>query len=112
MEGEGVGAVRREQEIDAKGHLLSGKRHRGAAHPLTRSKMPALVELTVIRQEHLWHDAEQPAAMDRDAAIIETPPPAKRRADHKHRAQLSAGGDKPRDLPDHGIEHRVLKQQI
>ena len=74
--------------------------------------MPALVELAVIRQEHLWHDAEQPAAMDRDAAIIETPPPAKRRADDKHRVQLFAGGDKPRDLRDHGIEHRVLKQQI
>src|SRR5207237_6537336 len=76
MKAEGVRTARREQEIDAERRLLSGERHRRATHALARGKMPALVELTVIRQEHLWYDAEQPAAMERDAGIIEASPPA------------------------------------
>ena len=47
--------------------------------------MPPLVELAVIRQKHLRHDAEQLAAVDRDRAIVEPPLPPQRRPDDEDR---------------------------
>jgi hypothetical protein len=74
--------------------------------------MPPLVEFAVIRQEHLRHDTEQPAAMDRDAAIVEPSPPTQRRADDKDRKHFLAGGGQPLELRGDRVEHRVLKQQV
>ena len=50
--------------------------------------------------------------MDREAAIIEPPSPAQRRADHKDRVELSARRHEPVYLARHRVEHRILKQQI
>ena len=74
--------------------------------------MAALVEFAVVRQEHLRHHPEQMPAVDHQAAIVEPPLDAQRRADDEHRRQLLAGGDQPIDLRRDGVEHGILKQQI
>ena len=110
MKGEFVGTTGGEQQIGAERRLLPGERDRRVAQPFARGEMPPLVELAIIRQEHLRHDAEQPAAVDRDAAIVKPAAPAQWRTDDKDRRQLLAGRDEARDLSGDRLEHRVLKQ--
>ena len=112
VKNEFVGTASGKQQIDAERRLLSGEGHHCVAHPFARSEMPPFVKLPVIRQKHLRHDAEQSAAMNDDAAIIKPSAPAQRRADDKDRTQFLAGGQQASDLPDHRVEHSILKQQI
>ncbi len=100
------------QQIDAERRHVPGHRDRAVAHALARGEMAPLVEFAVVRQEHLRHHPEQLPAMDDEAAIVEMPPGAQRRADDEQRRQLFAGGNQPVDLGGHGIEHGILKQQI
>jgi hypothetical protein len=112
MEGKTRGTIGGEQQVGAERRMMARHRDRTATYPFPRRKMPPLVELAVVRQKYLRHHAEQLAAMDHEAAIVEPPFPAQWRPDHKHRQKLLAGGDQPLNLAGHGIEHRVLEQEI
>ena len=101
-----------EQEIAAKGRLVPGDCDRLTDDVLSRGEVPALIEFAVVRQKHLGDDAEQPSAMDDDAAIVEMPAVPQRRPDDKDREEVAAGGDQPVELALHLVEHRVLEQQI
>ena len=60
-----------------------------ALGPVARGEMPLLVELAVVRQVDLRHDAEQPAAVDRHARSCRSAAAmAQRRADQQQRQQL------------------------
>ena len=107
-----AGPAGREDQVRAERRLVAGDGDRAAAHPLAGGEMPALVEFAVIRQKHLRHDAEHPAAMDRDRAIVE---PALVAAAARRRQRPGAGSrfpHQPVDLRLDRIEHRVLEQQI
>src|SRR6202040_3528190 len=77
-----------------------------------RSEMPPLVELAVIRQEHLGDDTEQRAMVNDNAAIVEVPLQPQRRTDDKRREELAAPANPPIELLNDPVEHRVLKQEI
>ncbi len=74
--------------------------------------MPPLVKFAIVRQINLWDDAEQSPAMDHQAAIVELPGRAQRRAGDKDREELAARRDQPADLALDRVEQRVLKQKI
>ena len=57
--------------------------------------MPVLVELAVVRQVDLRHDAEQPAALDGDGRVVDAPGVAERRADEQERPQRGGAFDQP-----------------
>ena len=101
-----------EQQVRAERGVVPGDGDRPAGDADARGEMPALVELAVIRQKNLWHDAEQLAAMDRDRAVVKLPMRAQRRADDKHREPVPAGLDQTIDLGLDRVEQRILKQQI
>ncbi len=62
--------------------------HDLATCAVARCKMPALVELAIIRQVNFRHDTEQLTAMNRKRAIIKPPFVAQRRADKYQRQKI------------------------
>ena len=74
--------------------------------------MALLVELPVVRQEGLWDHAEQATALDGERAVVDPVAPAQRRADEQQRPQAGRFGDHPGGFFLHGIEQRLLQQQI
>jgi len=71
-----------------------------------------LVELPVVRQVALRHDAEQPPAPDRHGAVIEPVAPAQGRADDEQRREPGALLDQPRHARLDRVEQGGLQQQI
>ncbi len=71
-----------------------------------------LVELAVVRQMHLRHDAEQAAVADHKGAIVEAMAPMHRRPDEKQRTQPARGFDEPVARRHNRIEQRVLHEQV
>ena len=112
MKGETRSTGGGKQQVCAEWDLVPGHRDRPAGDADARGEMPALVELAVIRQKNLWHDAKQLAAMDRNPAVVKLPMGAQRRADDKHREPVPAGLDEAIDLGFDRVEQRILKQQI
>src|SRR5205823_5353539 len=112
MKGEGCRAAGGKQQVAAERRLIPGDRDRLANRTLARGEMPPLVELTVIRQEHLGDDAEQRAMVNDDAAIVETPLQPERRTDDKNREELAARTNQSIELAHDPVEHCVLKQKI
>src|ERR1700730_349182 len=112
MKGERRVAAGGKQQIAAEWRLMPGDRDRPADDALARGEMPPLVELAVVRQEHLGDDAEQRAMVNDDAAIVEMPLERERRADDKSREELAARSDQAIELPHDPVEHCVLKQEI
>ena len=79
----------REQQVDAERHgLRRPTRIAPAALVLAGGDLPPLVELAVVRQVGLRHDAEDPAAVDDHRAVVDPVPVAQRRADDQHRQQV------------------------
>ena len=83
-----------------------------AHHPVARHEMPRLVEFAVVGQMDLRHHAEQPAAMDRQRAVVERSGMAQRRADQQQRQQIGGRGDQVRDRGLHRVQQRGLLQQV
>ena len=76
-------------------------------------EMATLVELAVVRQVDLRHDAEQPAAVDRHRAIVEAAVVPERRANEDQRQQVGRGCARRVAIACFdGVEQRVLQQQI
>ena len=98
-----VGAERRGQRPD--GDLA-------AHHPVTHHEMPRLVEFAVVGQMHLRHHTEQPAAMDRQRAVVQRSGMAQRRADQQQRQQIGRRRDQVRDRGLHRVQQRGLVQQV
>ena len=78
----------------------------------TRSEMPMFVEFAVIRQMHFWHDAEKPAAVNGERAIVETRSPTQRCADENQRQQVSRGGNETVDGAFDARKQSILEQQV
>ncbi len=71
-----------------------------------------LVVLAVVRQEALRDDAEEPAAGDRQRAVVEAARVPQRGSDQKDRRQIGARGGDLADGRLHGIEQRRLQVKI
>ena len=63
--------LRGEQQVGAEGHLATPNCDRAALMPVAGDEMARFVELPVVRQVDFRHHAEQPAAMDRQRAIVQ-----------------------------------------
>jgi hypothetical protein len=74
--------------------------------------MTLLVEFPVVRQERLRHHAEQPAALDRQGAIVDAVAPAQGRADQQQRSQARRFGDHPGGGGLDRVEQGLLQQQV
>ena len=107
-------SVGREQQIGAERRGRAPPiADRLAAVPVARGEMPLLVELAVVRQVDLRHDAEQPAAVDGERAVVE---PAADGAAARRPAAPAAGPADPATQRVDGVldrvEQRVLQQQV
>ena len=71
-----------------------------------------LVELAIVWQMDLRHDAEQAAVADRQRAIVEPMAPSDRRSDEEQGAQPTRGLDQTVARRGDGIEQRVLHEQV
>ena len=101
-----------EQQVGAERRPLAGDRDLQAGDAAPGGELAPLVELPVVRQMDLRHDAEHPAAVDHDGGVEQPRPVPQRRADDDHRQQVGAG---PHDLVQalvHGVEHGVLAEQV
>ena len=86
-----AGQIRRlKNQIIAKGHPAARDGDLSPGVP-AMGEPAFLIELTVIRQVGLWHNAQHLPARDHDSAIIEPPLPAQRRAEQDHRCHLGTG---------------------
>lgn len=75
-------------------------------------EVPAFVEFAIVRQVGLGDDAEQPAAMDDQRAIVSPAAPAQRRAGDDDGHEVRAGGDQFARRRFDGVEQRRLVQQV
>jgi hypothetical protein len=98
-----IGAERRRQRAD--GDLPT---HHAVAH----HEVPRLVEFAIIGQMHLRHHTEQPAAMDRQRAVVQGTGMAQWRAHQQQRKQIGRRFDQIRDSLLHRVEQHGLVQQI
>ena len=71
-----------------------------------------LVVFAVVGQVALGNDAQQPAARDRQRAVVEAPGAADGRPDADDRRQVAARLDQPRERGLDRVEQRVLQVQI
>ena len=79
----------REQEVGAERAPRAGRsRIVPPSVPCAGGEVPVLVELAVVRQVDLRHDAEQPAAVDGDGRVVDAAGVAQRRAEEQQRQQL------------------------
>ena len=74
--------------------------------------MALLVELPVVRQEGLRHDAEQAAALDGERGIVDAVAPAERRADQQQRPEIGRFGDHPGGGGLDRVQQGLLEQQV
>ena len=114
MDDEARHVLGREQQVGAERRGLA---RRAAISPPSvpspEAKWRLLVELAVVRQVDLRHDAEQPAAMDRQRAVVE--PVAHGAAARRPAAAATARpslGDHLGDRFLDRVEQRVLQQQV
>ena len=98
-----IGAERRRQR--AGGDLPT---HHAVAH----HEVPRLVEFAIIGQMHLRHHTEQPAAMDRQRAVVQGTGVAQRSADQQQRQEIGRRFDQMLDSLLHRVEQHGLVQQI
>ena len=112
MKSEPGAAAGLKQEIGAKRGFVPADGDRPQGDAGARGKMPALVKFAVIRQVNLWHDAEQPAAMNNERTVVELTLGPERGADRDHRKPVAARGDQAVDFALDRVEQRVLEQQI
>ena len=83
-----------------------------AAQVVAGREPAPLVELAVVRQVGLRRDAEDPAAVDDDRAVVDPVAVLERRADHDHRQQVGGGLDELGDRRTHRREEGVLQEQV
>src|ERR1700738_5155943 len=91
VEGESRISPSGEQKITAKRRLVPGDLDQPADDVFSGGEVPPLIKFPVVRQKHLGHDPQQPAAMDDDAAIVEMPAVPQRRPDDKDREEVPTG---------------------
>ena len=83
-----------------------------AAHVVAGCEMTALVELAIVRQVRLGHDAQHRAAVDHHRSVVEPVPIAQRGADHQHRQQIRGRRDDVEQRLLDRVEQRVLQQHV
>ena len=105
--------VRRlEQQLGAEGHVLAQQPQLRALRMVGRVELARLVELAVVRQVGLGHDAQQPAAVHDRGAVEQRMVHAQRQPHHRHRGQAFAGGDDARQRRFAAVEQRALVEQV
>jgi len=104
--------ARRKQQIGPERHDGFPDSDLLPLHAGTGSEMAMLVELGVVRQMHLRHDAKKLAAMDDERRVVEPSGVTQGRADEEQRQQIPRGLDENADLALDRLEQDVLQQQI
>lgn len=112
MHDEAGDIVRDEEKIGPERRAVAADRDLATIRRRAGGEMATLVELAIIRQMNLRHDTEQPAAVNRQRAIIEPPRLAQRCADEDERHQIDGGRDEPIDAAHDGFMQCVLQQEI
>ena len=105
-----VGGVK--NQVVAERHGPPQERHLAADGVAPGGELPFLVELAVIRQETLGHDAEHLPPVDDDRAVKELALEAQRRADEEHGGEVRAGFDELGQGVLRRVEQGVLMEQI
>jgi hypothetical protein len=101
-----------EQHIGAERRAVTRKFDlRGQALP-SAAVLTFFIELAVIRQIALWHDAEQRAAMNDQGAIEQFLLAAHRRTDNEQRPQAAAAGEQAFHRQLDRVQQRVLLHKI
>ena len=79
----------REQQVGTEWRGQCADGNVATHHAVARYEMPQFVELAVVGQMHLGHNTQQPAAMDRERAVVQRAGMAQRRANQQHGQQIS-----------------------
>ena len=103
---------RLEDQVGAEGHVGVEQAHRGRHRGVAGLELARLVELAVVRQVGLRHDAEDAAVADHRRAIEEAMVDAQRQADDGDRRDRGGrrGDAAERDLA--GVEQGALVEQV
>ena len=101
-----------EQQVGAERRPLPGDGDLQADDAAAGGELAPLVELAVVRQVDLGHDAEDPTAVDDHGGVEQPRPVPKRCADDDHRQQVGTGGDDGGQTLVHRVEHGVLAEQV
>ena len=102
-----------EQQVGAERRPLPGDGDLQAGDAATGGELAPLVELAVVRQVDLRHDAEHPAAVDHHGGVEQPGLVPQRRADDDHRQQVGAGlGRSPSRPSCTASSTRVLAEQV
>ncbi len=83
-----------------------------ARNPEAGSEPAPLIELAVVGQVALGHDAQHPSGVDRDGAVEQPPAPPERRPDAEHGRELARRLRQARQRRFHPVEQRVLQVQV
>ena len=75
-------------------------------------EVPPLVELAVIRQVHLGHDAQKPPPVNGEGRVVEAAQVTHRSPNEQKRHEIHGAGHDAFDGPFHGLEQGVLLQQV
>ena len=101
-----------EEQVRAERRLQAGDPDGLAAKPGAGREMALLVELAVVGQVALRHDAQHRAAMDHHGRVVEAVAPAQRRPDDQHRQEVAAAVDQRQHRGLDGVEQRRLEEQV
>src|SRR5947207_864550 len=101
-----------EQQVGAEGGVLPGQRDRAARAPVAGRELARLVELAVVRQVGLRHDADQPPAAEERRAVVEAAVDRHRQADQRGERQVARAREKLRERVLGGVDQRALVEQI
>ncbi len=112
MEDEVGKVVGGEDQIGAERHIVPGDRRLHPRQARAGSEPALLIIFAVIGQEDLRHDAQDRAARDHHAAIVEPPVATQRRADDQHGLQPHALFRQPRQPLLDRVEECLLQEQI
>ncbi len=112
MDREAVMVGRGEDQIPAERHLVAPDRDGTGDGGITGGELPLLVELAVVRQICLRHHAENAAAVNDKGAVEQLRLVAQRGSRDDDRAERPAGRDELGDPGFHGIEERVLEEEV
>src|SRR4051812_28267053 len=101
-----------EQKVRAEWRRLSGERDLRLEAGIAWRELTPLVELPVVGQVGLRHDAEQPPLADEGAAVIEEPVDRDRQTDEGRDRQPARGGEQFAQRVLRRLQQRSLVKQV
>jgi hypothetical protein len=112
VEDEVVEIRRGEDQVDPERRDVAADRNVQTGQADAGREPALLVVFAIIGQIALGYDAQEPAACDRQGAVVQAPRAADRRPDADHRREVAPRFDQPGHRPLDGVQQRVLQMQI